>query len=371
MSSIEVKANKSENVFPYQCPPHREEIDLLEILATLFAARKQTVVIMFLFALAGLAGSFLIPQKWTSQAIVTKSEKKQVIELTHSVTNMAALGVDVKVEVDSIYNTFLKMFDSQELRGEFLAQSPYVKALLDNKEVNKSELNRAITIVSGNFKSQNNSDPKNTDSAPYSSWTLSFTAPDANDAQQLLENYIQFIVAKVKKKVMEDLKNSIDLKISTEKSKLALERAYLENQHHIKVQRLVYSLQVANAAGIKKPVYSNGQSVKDDPDYSVALGADGLTEKLKIEKSINDVAELNAQLQNSEHLLTQLKAIHLGDVNFTPYTYQMQPSLPVKKDGPGKSLIIVLAALLGLLVASGMVLVRHVMGNRMEKEQLI
>ncbi len=367
MSSIEVKSSQLENAPPYRMlPSPREEIDLLSILATLFAARKQIAAITLIFALAGLAASFLLPQKWTSQAVVTAPENEQVIELRRAMINMTVLGVDAKIEAGTLYNMFLKKFDSQALREQFLAQSPYVQALLNNQEVDNSELHRAIVTVSDKFKAQNNIDPKKAENAPYASWTLSFMAPDAGDAQQVLENYIRFISAEVNKDVLQDLKNAVELKIAYEKDKLLLDRTLLENQHNVNVQRLGYSLQVANAAGIKKPVYSNGQAVKDDPDYSVALGADGLAEKLKIEQSIKDVAELNATMQNREHLLAQLETINIGNVDFTPYKYQMQPSLPVTKDGPRKSLIIALAAVLGLMVAAGTVLMRQAMGSRME-----
>lgn len=378
MSSIEVKPGQLENASPYQLlPAPREEIDLLSLLTTLFAARKQIIAITFIFVLVGIAASFLLPQKWTSQAIITPPENEQIIELRRAMINMTVLGVSAKVDASTIYNIFLKKFDSQALREQFLAKSPYVQALLNNQDVDSSELHRAIITVSEKFKSQNNVDPKKSDNAPYTSWTLSFAAPDAGDAQQVLENYIQFINAEVNKDVLQDLKNAVELKVAFEKDKLLLDRTMLENEHNINVQRLGYSLQVANAAGIKKPVYSNGQAVKDDPDYSVALGADGLTQKLKIEQSIKDVAQLNASMQNREHLLAQLEAINVGDVDFTPYKYQMQPSLPVKKDGPRKSLIIVLAALVGLIVASGAVLVRHAMDsrmamdNRLEMEKII
>jgi len=369
MSSIEVKSSQLENASPYRIlPAPREEIDLLNIVATLFAARKQIITITLIFALAGLAASFLLPQKWTSQAIITAPENEQLIELRRALINMTVLGVDAKVEAGAIYNKFLKKFESQALRERFLAQSPYVQALINNQDVDSSELHRAIVNVSDKFKAQNNVDPKKTANAPYASWSLSFVAPDADDAQLVLQNYIRFISAEVNKDVLQDLKNAVELKIAFEKDKLLLDRTMLENQHNVNVRRLGYSLQVANAAGIKKPVYSNGQAVKDDPDYSVALGADGLAEKLKIEQSIKDVAELNASMQNREHLLAQLETINVGNVDITPYKYQMQPSLPVTKDGPRKSLIIVLAAFLGLMVAVSAVLLRHAMGSRMEME---
>ncbi|EOM3719570.1 TPA: LPS O-antigen length regulator Wzz(fepE), partial [Escherichia coli] len=43
---------------------------------------------------------------------------------------------------------------------------------------------------------------------------------------------------------------------------------------------------------------------------------------------------------------------------------QLSPSLPVKKDGPGKAIIVILSALIGGMVACGGVLLRHAMASR-------
>ncbi|WP_064513483.1 LPS O-antigen length regulator Wzz(fepE) [Buttiauxella gaviniae] len=366
MSSIEMKTNQLENASPYPLmAPRHEEIDLLGLMSALYAAKKQIITITLLFALCGLAVSFLLPQKWTSEAIITPPETSNLIGLRRALVDMTVLGVDANIDAGSLYNMFLKKFESQELREQFLAKSPYVQALVKNAEVDKSALYRAISNVSEKFKAVNNIDPKKTDNAPYTSWTLSFTAPDAEDAQQVLQKYVEFVAAEVSKDVISNVKNALELKVAFEKNKLALDRTALQNEHNVNLERLGYSLQVANAAGLKDPVYSNGQAVKDDPDYSVALGAKGLTEKLKIEQSIKDVAQLNASVQNRDHVLTSLEAIKLGEIDFKPYQFQMQPSLPLKKDGPGKSLIIVLATLVGLIVASGMVLVRGAFTSRM------
>ncbi|WP_455425606.1 LPS O-antigen length regulator Wzz(fepE) [Dryocola sp. LX212] len=365
MSSIEVKSQQLESalIYPVQ-PASHEEIDLLALLSTLFAARKQIVGITLIFALCGVIASFLLPQKWTSQAVITAPENEQMVELRRAMVNMSVLGVETKVNSASVFNMFLKKFDSQALRERFLSTSPYVQVLLRNKEVDTSELHKAIINVSEKFKSQNNADPKQTAETPYSSWTLSFNAPDAENAQRVLRNYIEFIVGEVNKSILQEVKDAVELKIVFEKDKLKLDRSMLENEHSVNLQRLGYSLQVANAAGLKKPVYSNGQAIKDDPDYSVALGSDGLAEKLKIEESIKDVSQLNVAVQNREHLVSQLEAINVGEVDFKPFKYQMQPSLPVKKDGPGKSLVVVLATLVGLIVAAGMVLTRHALNSR-------
>jgi len=126
---------------------------------------------------------------------------------------------------------------------------------------------------------------------------------------------------------------------------------------------------VANAAGIKKPVYSNGQAVKDDPDYSIALGADGLAQKLEIERSIKDVSALNAAIQDREYRLAELKKLNVEETDFSPVNFQMSASLPIKSDGPGKLLILVLASLVGLMIACGTVLIRHAMAERAAREE--
>ncbi|MGS9073822.1 LPS O-antigen length regulator Wzz(fepE), partial [Salmonella enterica subsp. enterica serovar Infantis] len=83
--------------------------------------------------------------------------------------------------------------------------------------------------------------------------------------------------------------------------------------------RLHYSLEIANAAGIKRPVYSNSQEVKDDPDFSISLGADGLSRKLEIEKGVTDVAEIDGDFRNRQYHVEQLAAMNVSDVKFTPF----------------------------------------------------
>ena len=155
-----------------------------------------------------------------------------------------------------------------------------------------------------------------------------------------------------------------EIKTQFEKEKLAQDRIKTKNQLDANIQRLNYSLDIANAAGIKKPVYSNGQAVKDDPDFSISLGADGIGRKLEIEKAVTDVAELNGELRNRQYLVEQLTKANVDDVKFIPFKYQLSPSLPVKKDGPGKAIIVILSALIGGMVACGGVLLRHAMASR-------
>ncbi|HCT5582673.1 TPA: LPS O-antigen length regulator [Enterobacter kobei] len=365
MSAMDFKKNTDLDFPSYATPAiSPKEIDLLGLLDVLLAAKKRIVTIVFIFALAGLAIAFLLPQKWTSKAVITPAEQTQWNPLRQMMVALQVLDVKAQVTRSEIFDLFIKKFQSQSLLKEYLTSSPYVMSQLEEVEVDALELHRAVVNIAERMKAVNDAQVKDADKVPYVSWTLSFTAPKASDAQTVLEGYINYIAAVVEKETVQNIRNQIALRTNEVEQQLKLDRVRLTNIHNTNLQRLNYSLEVANAAGIKKPVYSSGQAVKDDPDYSVALGADGIAQKLQIEKNLKDVTELNADFQNREYYLAQLKNLSFADVKLEPFRYQLSPSLPVKKDGPGKALIVILAALLGGLFACGSVLLREAMLSR-------
>ena len=365
MSAMDIKKSTELHFASYPPPVvAQKEIDLLGLFEILFAARKRIIAVVFAFAVVGLIAAFLMPQKWTSKAVVTPAEQTQWSDVQKMLVALQVLDVDVSVKRSDVFNLFIKKFQSQSLLEEYLKTSPFVMAQLKDAEIDPQDLHRAAVNIAERMTATDNAAAKNSDKAPYASWTLSFSAPTAQDAQIVLKGYIDYISAIVEKETMLNVRNALELKTQMEKERLELDRVRLTTIHNTNLQRLNYSLEVANAAGIKKPVYSNGQAVKDDPDYSIALGADGIAQKLRIEKSLKDVAELNADFQNREYHLAQLEKLSINDVNFEPFKYQLSPSMPVKKDGPGKALIIILAALIGGIVACGSVLIREVMHAR-------
>ncbi len=323
------------------------EIDLIALLSLLGQVKKQLIMFTFLCALIGVAVSFLLPQKWTSEAVVTPAESFQLEALKSQLISMNVLGVVYHADSHTLFQSFLKRFDSQSLKASYLSHSPFILSQLNGAKYTANDLHRSVVQVSDKLTSESNVDVKHPEKSPYESWTLKFTAPDAQDAQQVLDGYIEYVTREVVAEEMKIIQSNLALSISNKQRKLSLERARLENARNVAIQRLNYSLAIANAAGIKDPVYSNGQAVKDDPDFSIALGARGLAEKLSIEKSIHDVAELNADLLNQQHVLSQLKAIEIKDIDFSPFRYQMPPSLPIKRDGISRIFLVVLAALFG------------------------
>ncbi|ECI6491424.1 LPS O-antigen length regulator [Salmonella enterica subsp. enterica] len=365
MPSLNVKQEKNQSFAGYSLPPaNSHEIDLFSLIEVLWQAKRRILATVFAFACVGLLLSFLLPQKWTSQAIVTPAESVQWQGLERTLTALRVLDMEVSVDRASVFNLFIKKFSSPSLLEEYLRSSPYVMDQLKGAQIDEQDLHRAIVVLSEKMKAVDSNVGKKNETSLFTSWTLSFTAPTREEAQKVLAGYIQYISDIVVKETLENIRNQLEIKTRYEQEKLAMDRVRLKNQLDANIQRLHYSLEIANAAGIKRPVYSNGQAVKDDPDFSISLGADGISRKLEIEKGVTDVAEIDGDLRNRQYHVEQLAAMNVSDVKFTPFKYQLSPSLPVKKDGPGKAVIIILAALIGGMMACGGVLLRHAMVSR-------
>ncbi|EAO8407662.1 LPS O-antigen length regulator [Salmonella enterica] len=365
MPSLNVKQEKNQSFAGYSLPPaNSHEIDLFSLIEVLWQAKRRILATVFAFACVGLLLSFLLPQKWTSQAIVTPAESVQWQGLERTLTALRVLDMEVSVDRGSVFNLFIKKFSSPSLLEEYLRFSPYVMDQLKGAQIDEQDLHRAIVLLSEKMKAVDSNVGKKNETSLFTSWTLSFTAPTREEAQKVLAGYIQYISDIVVKETLENIRNQLEIKTRYEQEKLAMDRVRLKNQLDANIQRLHYSLEIANAAGIKRPVYSNGQAVKDDPDFSISLGADGISRKLEIEKGVTDVAEIDGDLRNRQYHVEQLAAMNVSDVKFTPFKYQLSPSLPVKKDGPGKAIIIILAALIGGMMACGGVLLRHAMVSR-------
>ncbi|EIA4546225.1 LPS O-antigen length regulator [Salmonella enterica] len=365
MPSLNVKQEKNQSFAGYSLPPaNSHEIDLFSLIEVLWQAKRRILATVFAFACVGLLLSFLLPQKWTSQAIVTPAESVQWQGLERTLTALRVLDMEVSVDRGSVFNLFIKKFSSPSLLEEYLRSSPYVMDQLKGAQIDEQDLHRAIVLLSEKMKAVDSNVGKKNETSLFTSWTLSFTAPTREEAQKVLAGYIQYISDIVVKETLENIRNQLEIKTRYEQEKLAMDRVRLKNQLDANIQRLHYSLEIANAAGIKRPVYSNGQAVKDDPDFSMSLGADGISRKLEIEKGVTDVAEIDGDLRNRQYHVEQLAAMNVSDVKFTPFKYQLSPSLPVKKDGPGKAVIIILAALIGGMMACGGVLLRHAMVSR-------
>lgn len=345
-----------------------DEIDLIEWLLIVIKSYKTILIITFCFGLIGYGIAKILPQKWTSDAVVIAPQTQELTSLDELKPQLAILGIDFSVDEKDLLSLFVRDYDSQILRRQYLVTTDYYKRLIEKVGPNNELAKRQIldSLATKSFASFSSALSKTPADTAYSYYKLSFTADNSEDAQKTLEGYISAVNASVEKLIASRIQRLIDINLSSEEAKydMALER--LKNVQAVNINRLGYSLSIADAAGVKRPLYSNGTAIKDDPDFSIALGSDGLKRKLEIEKSITDLAQLNSGLQDSKMMISKLRELKLADINFTAYKYMMTPNEPVKKDSPKTALIVLLALILGGITSVGLVTVRHILKNRKE-----
>lgn len=255
MSTLNIKQESDSHFSDYHLTsPSNNEIDLLNLIDVLWHAKKQVIAVVFAFACAGLLVSFLLPQKWTSSAVITPAEPIQWQDLEKTFINLRVLDLDVNIDRGGVFNLFVKKFQSVSLLEEYLRSSPYVMDQLKEANIDELDLHRAIVALSEKMKAvDDNASKKKDEPSLYTSWTLSFTAPTAEEAQTVLAGYIDYISAIVVKESIENVRNKLEIRTQFEKEKLAQDRIKTRNQLDANIQRLNYSLDIANAAGIKNP----------------------------------------------------------------------------------------------------------------------
>lgn len=193
---------------------------------------------------------------------------------------------------------------------------------------------------------------------------MTFSAGTAEDAYNLLNGYIDYVSSVVHEQVKSELSDMVKQKLAYSEGLYSVDLNRVNNVQEANIERLKHALSIANSAGIKKPISSEGAMIKDDPDYSIALGADALQRKLKITEDIKDPASVDADLRNRLFYIKALKALKIDTVNFQPFKYMQAPYEPTAKDSPKRLLILVGSAFVGLILAVVFVLIRHMARSR-------
>ncbi|MCW6634461.1 LPS O-antigen length regulator Wzz(fepE) [Yersinia ruckeri] len=348
----------------------KDEIDIFELFTIIFRSKLKIILVTLIFLISGLVVSYILPQKWTSAAIIVPPSDEQVQVLDKITTNLAVLDIEIGITSDYLLSTFKQNFDSQDLREQYLINTDYFKKMMKDSPEDAIERRAVIeNIVNNSIGSINPLQDKSESGNEYRYYKLSYSASTAVDARDLLQGYINFVKSTVNADVNLKIQRAVDLAKGMATDKYSLDLLRAKNSHEVKIERLKYASSIADVAGIKKPVYSSGSAISDDPDFPITMGADALNRKLEIEKSITDLTTVNADLLNRKLYLDKLNALEIPKVDVVPFKYLQQPTEPTKRDAPKRGLIMVLFALAGLVGSVGFVLVGHFVSERERQEE--
>ncbi|MDR0218827.1 MAG: LPS O-antigen length regulator [Enterobacteriaceae bacterium] len=351
----------------YYHPKQEDEIDLFELFSVIYKSKILIIAVSFVFAVIGFGVASFMPQKWTSTAAVVQPGLEEFQSLKNTLTDLEVLNLKPELTEDAVYKRFVENYNSRVLREEYLVSTQYFKDLLASKKEITGQNKRSLIeqIVNKNISS---SVPKKDKEDEYNETTLSFSAGTAEDSYNLLSGYIRFISTVVRAQVKDELNDLVYQKLAYAKKTYDIDLARITNMRATDIERLKYAISIAESAGIQKPISNGGAVVKDDPDYSIALGSDALQRKLQINESITDPTLIDADLRNRILYIKNLEAVNINKLMFQPFKYMQEPYEPTAKDSPKRLLILIGAGFIGFILSVMFVLMNHMVRSRQKQE---
>ena len=329
-----------------------DEIDLRELLSNLWERRLLVLAITAIFSSIGVIYAFLAPQVWTAKTIVVAPLATQLEQLHFRLEKVFAFmdpgsvkqsGLRTTFSAKKLYTDFIQAFDSFDNKSEFLRANDSLR------QEGKQDVNTLQQSLEGWAQKISVTQNKNETSV-----TLSYSSGNAQEAEKLLIDYLNFIQTKeeaAKNKLLADkVTNQID--VITFNYQILGEATLKQLQEEI--ARTEYALRISQTAGIEAPV----ENLKNQGIFAIDFGAKALNEQLKILKEIKNPQLINPALANFRLKLDSLRAVPQEKIRFVSYHFLKSPSQPLDRDEPKRSLVIVLATLGGLMTGMMVALFR-------------
>ncbi|WPU24682.1 LPS O-antigen chain length determinant protein WzzB [Cedecea neteri] len=309
-----------------------EQIDLIDLLIQLWRGKLAVAAAMILAILIAVAYLAAATEKWTSSAIVTLPDAGQV----------------------SNYSNALNVLNIQ--------QQDDAPTLSDVQKDVFERFNSAIAALSGQLGNQLKPEKLTLEAATKDQplpLKVSYVANSAQQAQQMLNVYLEQVNKRTVTELDNDLKSSINSKIDSLKEQLTAIETIAKEKQQKRLDELSQALLVAQQSSISKPVVSQAETLSEDTLF--VLGSEALSSMIK--NGASRPLPFDKSYFNTRQVLLAVSELKSTPETTSAFRYIMKPTLPVRKDSPKKGLTLVLAALLGAIAGSGFVLGRNALRN--------
>ncbi|HDX8352745.1 TPA: hypothetical protein RQM97_000676 [Aeromonas dhakensis] len=326
-----------------------DEIDLRELVLVLWRQKLLILLIAGVFAIAGIAYALLAPQIWSANAVIQPPQKSDLLPMLRVASQAKLLGITDFPDNKTIYDEFVREFNTYDNRRDFLKDSPFFKEQIQAAKLDERGQRLWIRewskFITAKTVDKNRGIPD---------VTLSISADSPGQSFTMLESYIQFIIAKQQQRLIRELTEQQSIQLDTLMTSLRLTKEDAERSLKNEIEDIVLTISVATAAGAERPLenYNNGER------FSITLGTKGLEAKLKLLKAI-DLSVYQPKLADLQAQIDRLKQVKLDGITFRPFSYLDAPEEPLSRDKPKRAMIVVLATLLGGMLGMGIVLVRY------------
>jgi len=306
-----------------------EQIDLIDLLVQLW--RGKWLIAVFIAIALIIAGLYLAfaKEKWTSTAIITQPDAAQIGSYSNALNILygsnAPKLTEIQASVITRYNASFSAL-SQTLENGAVPESLTIEPTVKGQDIPLS---------------------------------IKYVSSSAEAAQKQVAQYIQQIDEQIQKELEVDLNDNIKQQVTSLNDVLGNQETIAQEQKDVRIKQITEALKYAEAANITTPKIQQTQDVTQETMF--LLGTEALQSMIAHESS-RPLTLSDSYYQNKQKLL-DIQKLKIDPTTIHPYRYVMKPDLPIRRDSPKRSLVLVLAVLLGGIVGSGIVLGRNALRN--------
>jgi len=330
------------------------ELDIRGLFRTLWAGKLWIVGMALLFALVALLYTFFARQEWGATAITDRPTVNMLggfYSQQQFLRNLDARANQVPVEqpsvMDDSYKEFIMQLASWDTRRDFWSQTDYYKQrMVGNSRADAALLDDLINDIQ--FTPG--------DALKSISDSVKLTAETAQDANNLLRQYVAFASQRAAGHLNDELKGAWSARTIQMKAQVKRQEAVAKAIYDRRVKNIEQALTVAQQHNISR---SETDVPADElPDSELfLLGRPMLQARLENLQSVGP--EFDLDYDQNRAMLTTLNVGPILDPRFQTYRYLRTPEEPVKRDSPRRAFLMIMWGIVGALIGSGVALVRR------------
>ncbi|MBD2800623.1 ECA polysaccharide chain length modulation protein [Xenorhabdus sp. M] len=336
-------------------PAIEHELDIRTLCYALWRGKIWIIALAMTFAAVALGVSYLMPQKWSTIAIVdlpitnnlgSYYSQQQFLRNLDTRIN-ASPEAQLPTIPDMAYKEFMIQLSAYDTRREFWLHSDYYKKRREDSVKADAEL---LEKLINNIQITQGIDKKELNDS------IKLIADTASEANQLLRKYIEFANQRASTHLNNEIRGAWATRTQSLKALVKRQESVARVVYNRQLNVLQQSLKVAEKQGIHR----NQTNIPIDelPESKMfMLGTPLLQGQIETLEATGPDYSIDYD-QN----IAMLATLDFGPTlqkTFPTYRYLRTPEEPVNRDSPRRAFMMVMWGAIGMLVGVGIALVRR------------
>jgi len=343
-----------------QIPQYNDdEIDLFELIETLWNEKLLIILITAVFALGGVSYSLLATPVYEARSSLLPPTQKDIAELSKSTSSLNS-----SVSTDSVYSSFVRVLESNQLRADFIDSDEAKSALVEEGMTPEGVWKRANEAVKVNKPSKGALERVDV--------VASHSSPEVS--ARLANLFVELAVKRTREQLISNFNEGIAQKISSVRDQIASRQATYSQNLDIEILKLQSALNIARQINQKTPIdiqqmieAGSSTSTVDELRRLYRLGSDALEAEIAMLAERKKLTELVPGLSGLQQELALLEATDIDTSRINPAQVDLVAMVPESRVKPKRTLIVALAIVLGGMIGVVFVLIRQAVRKRSQR----